>query len=158
SSHRVNPVRLRSAPVSTLAAIAALPVTAATILLLLRTPLARRLVALPSSDRWHESPTPLLGGIGIFAGLFAGLWLASAAGAFAPTRALLGICAGCALLFAAGLADDLWSLRPLAKLAVQVAAAVIVVVTGTQVQLIGNDLIGYCVAILWLVGMTNAFN
>jgi len=144
--------------VSTVAAIAALPATAAAIWLLLRTPLARRLVALPSSDRWHEAPTPLLGGLGIFAGLSTGVWLAAAVGAFEPTRALVGIYAGITLLFVAGLLDDLYSLRPLAKLGAQVGAAAIVLVTGTQVQLVGNDLVANTIALVWLVGMTNAFN
>src|SRR5262249_58220906 len=103
--------------------IAALPACAAAIWALLRTPLARRLVALPSADRWHETPTPLLGGIGIFVGITAGLWLAAAAGAFEPTRALLGIYLGCAVVFVSGLIDDLFSLSPLAKPAAQNAAA-----------------------------------
>ena len=30
-----------------------------------RSPLAARLVAVPSSDRWHETPTPLLGGLAV---------------------------------------------------------------------------------------------
>jgi UDP-N-acetylmuramyl pentapeptide phosphotransferase/UDP-N-acetylglucosamine-1-phosphate transferase len=68
-------------PVSTVVvAIVALPVTAVAIWLLLRSPLARRLVAVPSGDRWHDAATPLVGGIGIFAGLSAGVWLAAAAG------------------------------------------------------------------------------
>ncbi len=138
--------------------IAALPTTAAVIWLLLRSPLARRLVALPSSTRWHETPTPLLGGIGLFAGLSAGLWLAAAAGAYEPTVALASIYAGCTLLFLAGLVDDLYSLTPLAKLAAQIGAAVIVIATGTQVQLVGNEWLGDAIALVWLVGMTNAFN
>ena len=44
------------------------------------------------------------------------------------------------------------------KLALQVAAAVLVLVTGTQVQLIHVDVIAWALAVLWLVGMTNAFN
>ena len=117
---------------TSLAAIAALPACAAAIWALLRTPLARRLVAVPSADRWHEQPTPLLGGIGIFAGLTAGLWLAAAAGAFEPTEALLGIYLGCALIFVSGLVDDVYGLNPLAKLAAQIAAAVIVLATGRR--------------------------
>jgi UDP-GlcNAc:undecaprenyl-phosphate GlcNAc-1-phosphate transferase len=144
--------------VSNVAAIVALPATAAAIWLLLRSPLARRIVALPSSDRWHETPTPLLGGLGIFAGLSAGLWLAAAAGAFDPTLALAGIYGGCALLFVAGFVDDLVTLSPLVKLAAQVGAAALVLATGTQVQLVGNDLIANAVALVWLVGVTNAFN
>jgi UDP-GlcNAc:undecaprenyl-phosphate/decaprenyl-phosphate GlcNAc-1-phosphate transferase len=144
--------------VSTVAAIAALPACAAAIWALLRTSLARRLVALPSEDRWHEKPTPLLGGLGIFFGLSVGLWLAAAVGAFEPTRELAGIYAGCALLFLAGLLDDLYTLSPIAKLGAQIVAAVVVVATGTGVELVGNELVGDAIAIVWLVGVTNAFN
>ncbi len=143
---------------SSVSAVAALPACAAAIWVLLRSPLARRLVALPSADRWHETPTPLLGGIGIFFGISVGLWLAAAVGAFEPTLALLGIYAGCALLFVTGLLDDLYSLSPIAKLAAQVVAAVLVLATGTQVQLVGNAIVGDAIAIVWLVGVTNAFN
>ena len=100
----------------------------------------------------------MLGGIGIFAGFSTGLWAAVAAGAFHANLALVGIYAGCALVFAAGLADDLFSLPPLAKLAAQIGAAAIVLATGTHVQLVGNQVVGDAIAILWLVGVTNAFN
>ena len=139
-------------------ATVALPATAVAIWLLLGSPLARRLVALPSEDRWHDSPTPLLGGLGIFAGFSVGLWVAGAAGAFHVDETIVGIYAACALVFAAGLADDLYGLPPLAKLAAQVGAALIVLGSGTHVQLIDNRLIGDVVAIVWLVGVTNAFN
>ena len=139
-------------------AIVALPASAVAIWLLLGSPLARRLVALPSADRWHDAPTPMLGGIGIFAGFSAGLWLAAAAGAFEVDESLVGIYAGCALVFLAGFADDLISLPPLAKLAAQIGGAALVLGTGTHVQLIDNRLVGDAVAILWLVGVTNAFN
>jgi UDP-GlcNAc:undecaprenyl-phosphate GlcNAc-1-phosphate transferase len=139
-------------------AILALPASAAAIWLFLRSPLRRALVALPSADRWHETPTPLLGGLGIFAGFSAGLWLAAAAGAFHVSGALAGIYGGCALMFLAGLADDLWSLPPLAKLAAQFGAAATVLATGTHVQLVGNRLLGDAIAIVWLVGVANAFN
>jgi UDP-GlcNAc:undecaprenyl-phosphate GlcNAc-1-phosphate transferase len=144
--------------VSALAALAALPAAALTVWVLLRTPLVDRLVAAPSADRWHERATPLLGGIGIFLGLSAGLWLAIAVGAIPLTREVGGIYAGIALLFVAGLVDDLHALPPLAKLALQIAAAIVVVATGTNVQLIHADVLAWGLAVLWLVGMTNAFN
>jgi UDP-GlcNAc:undecaprenyl-phosphate/decaprenyl-phosphate GlcNAc-1-phosphate transferase len=144
--------------VSSSLAIFALPASAAAIWLLLRSPLRRTLVALPSADRWHETPTPLLGGLGIFAGFSAGLWLAAAAGAFHVSGAFAGIYGGCALMFLAGLADDLWSLPPLAKLAAQIGAAAIVLAAGTHVQLVDNRLLGDAIAIVWLVGVANAFN
>jgi UDP-GlcNAc:undecaprenyl-phosphate/decaprenyl-phosphate GlcNAc-1-phosphate transferase len=144
--------------VSTTVAIVALPASAVAIWLLLRSPLARRVVALPSADRWHQAPTPMLGGIGIFVGFSAGFWAAAAAGAFDVNEARAGIYAGVALVFLAGLADDLIRLPPLAKLAAQLGGAALVLGTGTHVQLVGNRLLGDAIAILWLVGVTNAFN
>jgi UDP-GlcNAc:undecaprenyl-phosphate GlcNAc-1-phosphate transferase len=144
--------------VSTGLAIVALPASAAAIWLLLRSPLAQRLVALPSGDRWHDAPTPVLGGIGIFAGFSIGFWAAAATGAFDVDLAMVGIYIGCTLLFLAGFADDLLGLPPLAKLGVQLAAAGIVLATGTHMQLVSNRLIGDLIVIVWLVGITNAFN
>jgi UDP-GlcNAc:undecaprenyl-phosphate/decaprenyl-phosphate GlcNAc-1-phosphate transferase len=144
--------------VSTAAAAAALPAALIAVWLLLRSPLAGRVVAAPSADRWHVKPTPLLGGTGIFVGFTVGLWLAVAVHAIPLTKELGGIYGGIALLFAAGLIDDMRALSPPVKLAVQIAAAVIVLATGTDVQLIHTHVLAWALAIVWLVGMTNAFN
>ena len=69
-----------------LAAIAAFPAAAAAIWLLLRTPLVARFAAAPRADRWHERTTPMFGGIGIFAGLLAGVGVAVAVGAAPANR------------------------------------------------------------------------
>ncbi|HEX6761730.1 MAG TPA: hypothetical protein VF094_02905, partial [Gaiellaceae bacterium] len=82
--------------------------------------------------------------------------LALAAGALPLSRELGGILGGCAILFVAGLVDDMFHLPPLAKIAAQVAAAVLA--TGTDVQLIHTRPLAWALALLWLVGMTNAFN
>jgi UDP-GlcNAc:undecaprenyl-phosphate GlcNAc-1-phosphate transferase len=142
----------------TAVALVAFPASALTIWLLLRSSLAHRLVAHPSADRWHESSTPIFGGVGIYVGLTAGLWVALAAGAAHPSRELVGVFAGVSLLFVAGLVDDLWHLNPIAKLAAQLAAGAMVLATGTTVQLVHNDLVAGAIAMFWLVGMTNAFN
>jgi UDP-GlcNAc:undecaprenyl-phosphate/decaprenyl-phosphate GlcNAc-1-phosphate transferase len=142
-----------------LAAIAAFPAAAGAIWVLLRTPLAARLGAPPRADRWHQRTTPLLGGIGIFAGLLAGFWVAIAADAAPASRELIAILGGCAILFVAGLLDDLFSLGPLPKLAAQLAAAGLVIGNGLTISgLISNDFLAGTVALIWLVGMTNAFN
>lgn len=143
---------------STIAAVVALPAAALTIWTLLRTPLAHRLVANPSADRWHERPTPLFGGVGIFAGITAGLWAAIAVGAVDPSSEILGVYAGIVVLFVAGLVDDLYTLSPLTKLGAQFAAAGIVLATGTTVELVDNPFVATAIGLLWLVGMTNAFN
>ena len=138
--------------------VAAFLVAAAVLWLLLRSPVGARLVALPSEARWHEQPTPLFGGIGIFAGFAAGILLALAAGAVEWTGELGGILAGVAIVFGAGLVDDLWHLSPVAKLAAQILAAVVVLGSGLNVEIVGNDVLAWAIGLLWLVGITNAFN
>ena len=139
-------------------ALAALPASLFTIWALLRTPAAVHVVAAPRADRWHTRSTPLLGGSGIFAGLAVGCGVAAAAGAIPVDRELGGILGGCAVLFAAGLVDDVYRLRPLAKLAAQGAAAALVLASGIHVQVVSNDVLAAILGVLWLVGMTNAFN
>src|SRR4051794_9848777 len=136
----------------------AFPTTLVTLWYLLRTPLARRVVAAPTKDRWHTTATPLLGGVGIYAGFLVGVGAALAVGAIPASGETLGIVAGATILFIAGFADDVFSLGPIAKLAAQVLAAGAVLAGGTTMQLIHNDLIAGAIAVLWLVGMTNAFN
>jgi UDP-GlcNAc:undecaprenyl-phosphate GlcNAc-1-phosphate transferase len=138
--------------------IAALPVTFAVLWALLRAPVGSRLVAVPSGERWHGQTTPTFGGMGIFAGFVAGVLLAVATGAVHWTSELAGILGGTAVLFAAGLFDDLRHLSPLAKLVAQFGAAVIVLSSGLQVQIVGNDVLAWAIGLLWLVGITNAFN
>ncbi len=144
---------------SAAATLAAFPVAALAIWGLLRSPAARRrLVATPSDERWHTAATPTFGGVGIVAGLVAGIGAALAVGAVEPRAELFGIVGGCALLFAAGLADDLFDLSALAKLVAQVAAAGIAVASGLTVEIVGTDWLALAIALVWLVGITNAFN
>ncbi len=139
--------------------IAALPVAAVVLWVLLRSShVGERLVAHPTEERWHDAPTPTFGGVGIALGLFAGVGLALAVGVVDATGELLGILAGCAILLVAGLVDDVRHLSPLAKLAAQFGAAGVAVAAGLRVELIGNGVIATVVAIVWLVGITNAFN
>jgi UDP-GlcNAc:undecaprenyl-phosphate GlcNAc-1-phosphate transferase len=144
--------------VDAIVALAAFPVTVAVLWALLRSPAGARLVAVPTGERWHEETTPTYGGVGIFAGFVAGVLAALAVGAVEWSGELGGILAGVTVLFVAGLVDDLRHLSPLAKLAAQVAAAVIVLASGLSVELVGNDVLAWGIGLLWLVGITNAFN
>jgi UDP-GlcNAc:undecaprenyl-phosphate GlcNAc-1-phosphate transferase len=139
-------------------AAVALPVSAFVIWTLLRSPLGLRLVAHPTGERWSEHPTPTFGGVGIFLGLAAGILAALGAGAVHEHEQLLGILAGAALLFAAGLIDDIRPFPAVVKLTVQVGAAAIVLSTGLSVQIVSNDVLAAAIGVVWLVGMTNAFN
>jgi UDP-GlcNAc:undecaprenyl-phosphate GlcNAc-1-phosphate transferase len=145
-------------PVSAAVTIAALPVTFLVIRLLLRSGLGRRLVAVPTSERWHDFSTPTFGGVGIFGGLMAGIVLAIATGVIDASTEVLGIMAGCTLIFAAGLLDDVYHLGPIPKLGAQFLAAGIVIACGLRVEVFANDIVAVVVALVWLVGITNAFN
>jgi UDP-GlcNAc:undecaprenyl-phosphate GlcNAc-1-phosphate transferase len=144
--------------VTAVAAIAAFPASLLTIGLLLRGPMSRRVVAAPTEDRWHRHDTPLLGGVGIFVGLLAGVGLAVATGSLEVTNELLGIVGGAAILFVAGLADDLYTLNPIAKLGAQVAAAALVLAAGLRVEVVSNGIVATLLGAVWIIGMTNAFN
>jgi UDP-GlcNAc:undecaprenyl-phosphate/decaprenyl-phosphate GlcNAc-1-phosphate transferase len=144
--------------VNAIAAVAALSVAALTISLLLRAGVGGRLVADPSGERWHTRATPMFGGVGIFLGLLAGTGAAVAVGATDATSELLGILAGCTILFVAGFVDDVYALKPIVKLAAQFAAAGVVLASGLTVEIVGNDLLATALGLVWLVGITNAFN
>jgi UDP-GlcNAc:undecaprenyl-phosphate GlcNAc-1-phosphate transferase len=138
--------------------VAAFGVAAAVLWLLLRSRVGGRLVAVPSDERWHDRATPTFGGVGIFCGFVAGLALALATGAVDWSSELGGIVAGVAIVFLAGLVDDLWHLSVVAKLGAQIVAAVVVIASGLSVEIVGNDVLAWGIGLLWLVGITNAFN
>ena len=141
-----------------LVAIAALAASYAVIWAALRSPLASRLSAVPRDDRWQDRATPLVGGFGILAGLLAGSVLAVAIGVVDPSSELWGVLAGCGVLFLAGFVDDVYALPVWAKLGAQIGAAAIALASGLTVELVGSDWIAIPLAMVWLVGMTNAFN
>jgi UDP-GlcNAc:undecaprenyl-phosphate GlcNAc-1-phosphate transferase len=128
----------------------------------------------PDGDRrLHNEAVPRLGGIAIFAGsiLAAGaLMVLSQITGETPSRygsLLPGLLIGCSIVFATGLADDLRGMSPRMKLLAQTTAAAIVVAYGFQVDAISLSpgsgtlslgIFAIPVTILWIVGMTNAFN
>jgi UDP-GlcNAc:undecaprenyl-phosphate GlcNAc-1-phosphate transferase len=140
------------------AALAALPASFLTIWGLLHTSAAGRVVAAPREDRWHTRSTPLIGGFGFMAGLSAAVGIALAAGIIPASARLGGVLGGCAIVFVAGLLDDLYRLKPLAKLTAQGAAAALVLVSGIRVEIVSNNVAATIIGVVWLIGMTNAFN
>src|SRR4051812_27828351 len=69
----------------------------------------RSLMAKPVADRWHEQPTPLLGGVAVFGGFVAGgligFWRVlkdSSPAFFIENRAVIGIIAASSLMFFIG--------------------------------------------------------
>ncbi len=110
-------------------------------------------VAIPEAGKWHDTPTSLLGGIAIFVGGAVVLALGDGITAF-PAQ----VWAGAGLLFATGLADDLWGLRPSAKLVAQVGSAVLVLSAGLLFAPAAPIWVSWALTLVWVLGLTNALN
>lgn len=122
------------------------------------TPLVIRLahrmgwVARPTEDRWHERPTALMGGVAIYLGVVTA-WIVLPGGVRAWP--LVG---GATILFAAGVADDLRGLSPVAKLVAQVAGASVVLLAGYRLAPGWPYWLSVAITYLWVIGITNAVN
>ena len=141
----------------------------------LLTPFIRRLAEAvgaytPVRDRdVHTIPTPRLGGVGIFAGVAAGLLVASRLPTLHrvfETSDARGVLLGGALLVCVGAADDKWGLDALTKLAGQILAAGVLVLQGVQLLYLpiphgalslGPD-VGVPLTVLFVVVTINAVN
>jgi UDP-GlcNAc:undecaprenyl-phosphate GlcNAc-1-phosphate transferase len=139
----------------------------------------------PDKRKTHGRPVPYGGGIAIFlavtvplAGAAAAVlyaqscgrpwWLPEAMydpirvhlpGAVEKLPQLAAVLAGGLVIFLLGLIDDRKRLSPLPKLLVQIAVASLLAAAGVRVTLfLPGALTGACVTVLWIVGITNAFN
>ncbi len=133
---------------------------------LILTPAAGRLAvrwgfaAKPRVDRWHKTPTGLFGGVSMFISMMLS-WQAGALclGEYSPfVLPLLPVVLAASAIFLLGLVDDILELNPQYKLIVQVIIASALVVFGFQVSWFESKTANLLVSIIWLVGITNAFN
>ncbi|SNB75609.1 MraY family glycosyltransferase [Thermoflexus hugenholtzii] len=128
---------------------------------LVMTPVARAvavrvgMVDHPASRKLHTRPIPLLGGLALYLAVLLALLLFE--GRYNLPQ-LAGILAGATAISFLGIWDDRWGMRPLIKLAGQVLIAGVVMATGVTVSLFPWPILNLLVTLLWLVGITNAFN
>jgi len=111
------------------------------------------IVSKPAADRWSPNVVPLLGGpamvtatalaMGLVGGLPLEVWI------------LLG---GAVAMSVVGVIDDLRPVSPAAKLTAQLVAAAAVTGAGLRFPLTGIAVVDVPITMLWLVGLTNAFN
>jgi len=109
-------------------------------------------VVQPRVDRWHQKPTALFGGVGIFLAFavpFAVL--------HEHDQSLLFLMGGATIVFGLGLVDDLYPVQPYVKLLVQIVAAGLAT-HGAFIPVHGVTLLLIPLAIFGLVALTNAFN
>lgn len=116
----------------------------------------------PGPGRLHNTPVVRLGGMAILpAALFALLATSE------NPHQLFGISVCAVAIAGVGLADDIFDIPPLAKLAGQCLVAIAAVIFGVQILAVSNPLggvielgfwLGAVVSVIWLVGMMNAIN
>jgi UDP-GlcNAc:undecaprenyl-phosphate GlcNAc-1-phosphate transferase len=119
--------------------------------------LARRFgwVVAPRQDRWHQKPTAIYGGVGIFV-------------AFAVSFLFTGphpldhwmLAAGGAAMFLVGLYDDIWEMKPQIKFMAQLIISIATVSLGVDLEreVIPWTWLAVPLAVFWLVAITNAVN
>jgi UDP-GlcNAc:undecaprenyl-phosphate GlcNAc-1-phosphate transferase len=124
------------------------------------TPVMRRLalryavVDNPNARKVHATPVPLLGGAAIYVSFMLVLFFF---GDRFYINQVIGIFVGASLMSLMGIIDDRWGLGSYIKLAGQLTAAGVLILSGVQIQIFGGWF-DITLTILWVVGITNAMN
>lgn len=105
----------------------------------------------------HEKAIPYLGGVAIFFAFFLTLIL-NQLFEYHTLKGIAGLTLAGSMIFALGLVDDIKKLSVGFKFCVQILAAIVLVVFGIKIQFLGNEMLNIAVTIIWVVGVTNAFN
>jgi UDP-GlcNAc:undecaprenyl-phosphate/decaprenyl-phosphate GlcNAc-1-phosphate transferase len=74
------------------------------------------------------------------------------------SKQFIGILLASMLGFLLGLADDAYNTRPFLKFSTQVTCGVILMVTGTSINLSYLEIVNYIMTIIWVVGIMNSLN
>ncbi|ACB85941.1 glycosyltransferase family 4 protein [Natranaerobius thermophilus] len=135
---------------------------------LIMTPLLRKIsykvgaVDQPKESRKiHNHVMPRLGGPAIFLSFLISLIM------YVPLETeFYGLLMGSILILVIGMLDDIYGLSPLIKLGGQVAAVLVFIAFGNQVEFLTNPFDGLFylgvlsipVTVMWMVGVTNALN
>lgn len=115
-----------------------------------------------SMVRWSSTSKPALGGLSFYI-----LFLFSIACYSILFEAVtyindivrfLGVMSACSLGFVVGLADDAYNTKPFLKFFAQFSSAIILIATGTSINLSGMAFIDYPLTVLWVVGLMNSIN
>ncbi len=125
----------------------------------------------PNERKIHERPMVRLGGVSIFIGTLTAMLILWFLGGFgelpsAQQDGIWGVVIGGVAFFAIGLADDLFSLSPFVRLAMQVSGAIAAWSLGVRIDFLSVPFDGLVhlgwfslpITVLWLVGMANAIN
>jgi len=135
------------------ALLVAFAVSVAATPLVIRVATRRGFVSRPKADRWNARSIPLMGGVALYLGVTTGVLC------FAEfTQEMVGVLLGGTLIFVLGIIDDVLQIKPSSKFLGQILASCVVIYAGLKFDLIPNPFLNLFLTLLWLVGITNAFN
>lgn len=113
----------------------------------------------PGAHKSHESPTPLLGGLAVFVGVWGTLLVLLYQSWLEWGMQLQGLILGSSIILVLGLVDDLTQLTPFVKFVVQIGATIVLILHGVRLSLfVGPNFFTYLLTAIWIVGITNSFN
>jgi UDP-GlcNAc:undecaprenyl-phosphate GlcNAc-1-phosphate transferase len=134
-------------------------------------------IDMPKDDRrMHANPMPRFGGMGIFIGVTAAIAVAALfllpvlPDQFRDDRIskLAGLIISGALIYAVGVADDIWGMPAKVKFLLQIVCACIVCSFGVRITFFTNlfdggqayigNILSFLVTVAWIVGITNTIN
>lgn len=117
--------------------------------------------------RMHKKPIPRLGGLAMIYGFFVSILCFTND----LTPEIRGIMIGCLILGGLGVIDDIHPLSAKLKLAVQIVAAIIPVLSGVTIAFFSvpkfinpsgmlhlNPIVGAVISVFWIIAITNAVN
>lgn len=115
------------------------------------------LVDQPAERKIHREPTPRIGGLAIYLGFVVAVLANSIL-----VDWMIAILVSGSLLLVVGLLDDKWELPAWVKLSAQLGGAGLVIYSGKVLTLfpsgLPGDVANVLLTLLWIVGITNAFN
>ena len=121
--------------------------------------LRRGVLDRPGGHKGHDSPVPYLGGLAIVVAFAVVVLIAAVVSPFRGALDELGVLLGCAVaLSVMGLVDDLRGVPRVLRLIAEMVAAVALHYSGTQVLLFDAEWANLLLTVVWVVGVTNAFN
>ena len=152
--------------------VVAAALVVALLISLVSTPVVKNLAAkvgavdVPKDNRrMHDHPIPRMGGLAIFFGFVLSVLI------FAElTPQLRGMLLGASIIVVLGIFDDIYALKALPKLFVQIAAALVAVCSGNVIEALSNPnifssdpywelgILKIPFTVLWIVAITNAVN
>ena len=111
--------------------------------------------------RWSDKDRPSIGGLSFYIAFLLSISafaIAFGGGESVFNKREVGILFTCTLAFLMGLADDAYNTRPVLKSSTQITCGLILVFSGTSIQVFELEVLNNFLTIVWVMGIMNAVN